>query len=274
MPLKIIDVAGLKKSGKTTVVENLVQELSSRGYKVGTVKKIHIPGFTIDQEGKDTYRHKQAGAEFVISLAPEEVALIKQLHGRRELSEILDLIPDDTDFLVCEELNENRDEISYIITLNTHFNGSGVIFLDPISYITVKWYLHVRVEDAANNRIIGAKVWIVDNENGTFDENFTTASDGFVWYIVLPERIHNITGNISFNPYWINVSYYDPEVGWVNFTDNPRNISINGTLFEIRKEIFTTPDIIPEFSHILMPLIAIIATFIVFRKKQKKNANP
>ena len=118
MPLKIIDVAGLKKSGKTTVVENLVQELSSRGYKVGTVKKIHIPGFTIDQEGKDTYRHKQAGAEFVISLAPEEVALIKQLHGRRELSEILDLIPDDTDFLVCEELNENRDEISYIITLN------------------------------------------------------------------------------------------------------------------------------------------------------------
>ena len=119
MALQIIDVAGLKKSGKTTVVENLVHELSSRGYKVGTVKKIHIPGFTIDQEGKDTNRHKQAGAGFVISLAPEEVALIKQLHGRRELSEILDLIPDDTDFLVCEELNENRDDIVYIITLES-----------------------------------------------------------------------------------------------------------------------------------------------------------
>ncbi len=117
MALKIIDVAGLKKSGKTTVVENLVAELTSRGYKVGTLKKIHIPGFTIDQKGKDTYRHKQAGAEFVISLAPEEVALIKDLHGRRELSVILDLIPKDTDFLVCEELNEIQDDIFYVITL-------------------------------------------------------------------------------------------------------------------------------------------------------------
>ena len=117
--MKIIDVAGLKKSGKTTVVENLVQGLKSLGYKVGTVKKIHIPGFTIDTPGKDTYRHKQAGAEFVISLAPEEVALIRNLHGQRSLEEISDLVPDDTDFLVCEELNEEREDVLYIITLKT-----------------------------------------------------------------------------------------------------------------------------------------------------------
>ena len=119
MSFKIIDVAGLKKSGKTTVVENIVSELKSRGYKVGTVKKIHIPGFTIDQVGKDTYRHKQAGAEFVISLAPEEVALIRELHGKRSLAEIMDLVPTDTDFLVCEELNELREDVLYIITLTT-----------------------------------------------------------------------------------------------------------------------------------------------------------
>jgi len=117
MGLHIIDIAGLKKSGKTTIVEDLVHELSSRGYKVGTVKKIHIPGFTIDQKGKDTYRHKQAGAEFVISLAPEEIALIKELHGQRELAEIIDLIPKETDFLICEELNENHKDILYIIAL-------------------------------------------------------------------------------------------------------------------------------------------------------------
>lgn len=117
--MRIIDVAGLKKSGKTTVVENLVQGLKSRGYKVGTVKKIHIPGFTLDTPGKDTYRHKQAGAEFVISLAPEEVALIRNLHGQRSLEEIADLIPDDTDFLVCEELNEAREDVLYILTIKT-----------------------------------------------------------------------------------------------------------------------------------------------------------
>jgi molybdopterin-guanine dinucleotide biosynthesis protein B len=118
MSLRIIDVAGLKKTGKTTVVENLVSELTSQGYKVGTLKKIHIPNFTIDQEGKDTYRHKKAGAKFVISMAPEEIALIKQHDGERRLSEIIDLIPQGIDFLICEELNEAREDILYIITLD------------------------------------------------------------------------------------------------------------------------------------------------------------
>jgi len=115
--MKIIDVAGLKKSGKTTIVENIVKELTTRGYKVGTIKKIHIPSFTIDTEGKDTFRHKNAGAEFVISLAPEEVALIKTLNGPRELASILQMVPKETDFLICEELNEVHNDIKYIIAL-------------------------------------------------------------------------------------------------------------------------------------------------------------
>jgi molybdopterin-guanine dinucleotide biosynthesis protein B len=117
MVLTIIDIAGLKKSGKTTVIENLVKELNARGFKAGTLKKIHIPGFTIDQKGKDTFRHKKAGARFVISLAPEEIAIIKPHYGSRTLSDIIDLIPNETDFLICEELNESSDEILYIITL-------------------------------------------------------------------------------------------------------------------------------------------------------------
>ncbi len=118
MTIRIVDVAGLKKTGKTTVIENLVSELTVQGYKVGTLKKIHIPNFTIDQEGKDTFRHKKAGAEFVISMAPEEIALIKRHSGERKLSEIRDLIPPDIDFLICEELNEASDDILCIITLD------------------------------------------------------------------------------------------------------------------------------------------------------------
>jgi molybdopterin-guanine dinucleotide biosynthesis protein B len=119
MVFQTVDVAGLKKSGKTTVIENLVSELSSRGFSVGTIKKIHIPEFTIDTKGKDTYRHKQAGAKFVISLAPREVAMIKPHYGNRDFTEIEELIPKDTDFLICEELNEDREEILYIITLSS-----------------------------------------------------------------------------------------------------------------------------------------------------------
>ena len=117
MAIQIIDIAGLKKSGKTTVIENLVKELKRKGYKVGTLKKIHTPGFTIDQPGKDTYRHKQAGADFVISVANDEIAMIKRQDKKMRLEGILELVPKDTEFFICEELNESFEEILYIITL-------------------------------------------------------------------------------------------------------------------------------------------------------------
>jgi molybdopterin-guanine dinucleotide biosynthesis protein B len=119
MALQIIDIAGLKKSGKTTVVVDLVRELSVKGYKVGTLKKIHINDFTIDQPGKDTYRHKKAGAEFVISVAPEEIAIIQQLKQKKTIAEIKELVPKGTEFLICEELNERSDDIIYVITLKS-----------------------------------------------------------------------------------------------------------------------------------------------------------
>ncbi|UCE38367.1 MAG: right-handed parallel beta-helix repeat-containing protein [Thermoplasmata archaeon] len=159
---------------------------------------------------------------------------------------------------------------SYFITLNTYFNVTRIKFLDPSSSLTIKWYLHVLVEDVNKWQIEGANVWIKDNENGTFDQNFTTGSDGYVWYIILTERIQNLTGNVSFNPYWINVSYYDPMEGWLTFTYNPRNVSVNGSLFEIRTEIFQSLEAIPEFSHILLPIMAITASFVFFRKKRRK----
>jgi hypothetical protein len=161
---------------------------------------------------------------------------------------------------------------SYLISLNTYFNTTKVKFNDSISNLTVQWFLHVQLYDAASNPIGDGNVWIMDNENGTYDMNFTTGSDGYVRWIVLTERIQNLSGNITFNPYWIEVSYWDPVVGWVNFFDNPRNISVNGSLFEIRNEIFTTPDIIPEFSGILIPLMATIASFVMFRRKKQINS--
>jgi hypothetical protein len=105
--------------------------------------------------------------------------------------------------------------------------------------------------------------------------NFTTGSDGYVWYIVLIERIQNQSGNISYNPYWINVSYYDSEYGygWLTFPNNPRNVTLNGSLFQIRKETFTSLETIPEFSHILFPIMVIGASFVVFRKKKVKIEN-
>ena len=102
---RMVAVVGFKKSGKTTVVESLVHELVRRGHRVGTVKHIREPDFTIDQKGKDTWRHARAGASIVISMAPREVATIDRRAGK--LEDVVRSIRG-IDFLVIEGFREMK----------------------------------------------------------------------------------------------------------------------------------------------------------------------
>lgn len=70
-------VVGAKNSGKTAVIEGLVEYLVSKGFRVATVKHTsHSHRF--DTPGKDSYRHRQAGARLNIALSNEEVAVFAQ----------------------------------------------------------------------------------------------------------------------------------------------------------------------------------------------------
>jgi molybdopterin-guanine dinucleotide biosynthesis protein MobB len=75
---QIIAVVGTKKSGKTTVIENLIRELTRRGYKVAAIKHVPEPDHTIDTPGKDTWRYAQAGAKTIVSAAANEIATIEK----------------------------------------------------------------------------------------------------------------------------------------------------------------------------------------------------
>ena len=75
---KIIAVVGKSKSGKTTLIERLIPEIKNRGYRVGSVKHAHH-GFEIDQKGKDSYRHRAAGADVVVVASPDEIAVVKRI---------------------------------------------------------------------------------------------------------------------------------------------------------------------------------------------------
>ena len=61
----VMGIIGWKNSGKTTLVVALVRELTARGFRVATVKHAHH-AFDIDQPGKDSYLHREAGAQDVI----------------------------------------------------------------------------------------------------------------------------------------------------------------------------------------------------------------
>ncbi len=75
--MKVIGFAGWKNSGKTTLVEGLVRKLSARGLRVSTIKHAHH-SFEIDQPGKDSYRHRAAGATEVVVASQKRWALIHE----------------------------------------------------------------------------------------------------------------------------------------------------------------------------------------------------
>lgn len=81
--MKIYGVVGWKNTGKTTLVERLVTEISGRGVSVSTIKHAHHR-FEIDQEGKDSWRHRVAGAREVLIASAARWALIRELRDDAE----------------------------------------------------------------------------------------------------------------------------------------------------------------------------------------------
>jgi len=74
----IVSIVGKSDAGKTTLLEKLVSELTARGYRIGTIKH-DVHGFDIDHEGKDSWRHKHAGARIVAISSPTKVAVIRDV---------------------------------------------------------------------------------------------------------------------------------------------------------------------------------------------------
>ncbi|MCT4597851.1 MAG: molybdopterin-guanine dinucleotide biosynthesis protein B [Vallitalea sp.] len=72
----VIAISGISNSGKTTIMVEIIKQLKAKGYKIGTIKH-DAHGFDMDYEGKDTYRHRQAGADGVIITSNGKYAMIQ-----------------------------------------------------------------------------------------------------------------------------------------------------------------------------------------------------
>ena len=83
MTQTVFGITGWKNSGKTTLVERLVSELTRRGYRVSTVKHAHHQ-FDIDKPGTDSHRHREAGAIEVALVSGYRWALMHELRGDDE----------------------------------------------------------------------------------------------------------------------------------------------------------------------------------------------
>ena len=99
--IPIISIVGKSDSGKTTLIEKLLPELTRRGYRVATVKH-DVHGFEVDREGKDSWRHKRAGAHSVVISSPNKVALIRDVERDLSLEEIGEKFIQDVDLIISE----------------------------------------------------------------------------------------------------------------------------------------------------------------------------
>ena len=78
--MKVYGVIGWKNSGKTSLMERLVAEITGRGFSVSTVKHVHHT-VDLDQPGKDTWRHRQAGAREVVLASADRLAILVEHRG-------------------------------------------------------------------------------------------------------------------------------------------------------------------------------------------------
>jgi molybdopterin-guanine dinucleotide biosynthesis protein B len=81
--MKVFGFAGWSGSGKTTLVERLIPEFTRRGLRVSVIKHAHH-GFDLDKPGKDSWRHREAGATQVLMLSNDRWVLMHELRGAPE----------------------------------------------------------------------------------------------------------------------------------------------------------------------------------------------
>ena len=81
--MKIYGVTGWKNSGKTRLMERLVAEFTARGFTVSTIKHAHHR-FDVDHPGKDSFRHRDAGAKEVLLVSRNRFALMHELREEEE----------------------------------------------------------------------------------------------------------------------------------------------------------------------------------------------
>jgi len=109
----MIALSGNHHTGKTTVAEAVISGLNDRGYKVSTIKNIHIEDFSLEKEGSSTHRHHKAGADTVAALGPNQSGL---LWGRKvPLKEIMQLIH--ADWVILEGFK--KEPVLKIVTGKT-----------------------------------------------------------------------------------------------------------------------------------------------------------
>ncbi len=165
--MKVVGFAGYSGSGKTTLVEQVIPALKLRGLRVSVVKHAHHK-FDIDHPGKDTYRHREAGAFEVLVASDRRMALIRE-YERETTPKVHHLLAqwwDGVDWVLVEGFKQ-----SDLLKVEVWRAEAG----QPIRYPDDEFIVAIATDDPASlpvptqrpvldvNDPDGVAQWLVDN---------------------------------------------------------------------------------------------------------------
>ena len=134
-----MSIVGRSNTGKTTLIEKLIPELRRRGCRVATIKH-NIHGFDIDHEGKDSWRHKKAGARLTVVASPQRIAVIEDVNKDYKLAELRDRYIRDVDIILSEGFKVNphpkieviRSEMKHDPLCTAEDNLMAIVSNEPV----------------------------------------------------------------------------------------------------------------------------------------------
>ena len=101
MSVPVLAIVGFSNSGKTTLVEKLIAALSQQGLRIATIKHSHHQP-EMDTPGKDSWRHKQAGASASLLVGPEKMLMVTDLDVQPTPRQLADAYFSDYDLVLVE----------------------------------------------------------------------------------------------------------------------------------------------------------------------------
>ena len=165
--MKVVGFAGSSGAGKTTLIERLIPTLKARGLRVSVIKHAHC-GLETDQPGKDTWRHREAGAYEVLAASPERLVLQRSFERPQERSvhEVIPALHPGVDWVLVEGW---RDSNLLKVEVWRAATGRGVRYPDdPFVVAMAVPQADTLPEDTLRPRLDlddpgAVAAWLVDN---------------------------------------------------------------------------------------------------------------
>jgi len=105
--IPVVCFTGPSNSGKTTLIEKVIRILSKRGYRIATIKHTH-KRFEMDVKGKDSWRHRSAGAKTVILSSASQFAVFSDTDREITIEDVLERWCRDRDILIVEGFKRDK----------------------------------------------------------------------------------------------------------------------------------------------------------------------